>query len=96
MTIFSTTVYRLGRANPREKVKADKTPFNYVDEIQDTIESSVIMFADYTKLWRNYGDELILQHDLDRLEDWLREWLLKLNASKCKVMQIGEKKEWIL
>jgi len=33
-----------------------------------------------------------LQQDLDRLEDWSKEWLLKFNASKCKVMQIGRKK----
>jgi len=52
-------------------------------------------FADDTKLWRTIQskeDEHILQQDLDRLEDWSKEWLLKFNASKCKVMQIGRKK----
>jgi len=69
--------------------------FIYVNEIPDIIESSVKMFADDTKLWRTIQseeDEQILQHDLDRLEDWSKEWLLKFNASKCKVMQIGRKK----
>jgi hypothetical protein len=67
----------------------------YVNEIPDIIESSVKMFADDTKLWRTIQseeDEQILQQDLDRLEDWSKEWLLKFNASKCKVMQIGRKK----
>ena len=67
----------------------------YVNEIPEIIKSCVKMFADDTKLWRKIQseeDEQILQQDLDRLEDWSKEWLLKFNASKCKVMQIGRKK----
>src|SRR6218665_1193904 len=67
----------------------------YVNELPDIIESSVRMFADDTKLWRkiqNEEDEQILQQDLDRLENWSETWLLKFNASKCKVMQIGRKR----
>src|SRR6218665_3233108 len=67
----------------------------YVNELPDIIESSVRMFADDTKPWRkiqNEEDEQILQQDLDRLENWSETWLLKFNASKCKVMQIGRKR----
>ena len=38
-------------------------------------------------------DALSLQHDLDSLTDWTREWLLRLNACKCKIMYFGGSNE---
>ena len=52
------------------------------------------MFADDTKIWRTIKDDtdsIWLQQDLDNMESWCQEWLLKLNPSKCKVMHIGHK-----
>ena len=52
------------------------------------------MFEDDTKIWRTIKDEtdsIRLQQDLDNMESWCQEWLLKLNPSKCKVMHIGHR-----
>ena len=32
-----------------------------------------------------------LQRDIDSVINWTREWLMKLNSSKCKVMHFGNK-----
>ena len=30
-----------------------------------------------------------LQRDLDRLQEWVRNWQLKFNSDKCKVLHLG-------
>ena len=53
------------------------------------------MFADDSKLFRrlrktsSLADQVALQQDLIRLQEWSRTWLLKFNENKCKVMHIG-------
>jgi len=50
------------------------------------------MFADDVKIWnviKLETDSGSLHDDLDSLTRWSSKWLLKLNASKCKVMHIG-------
>ena len=50
------------------------------------------MFADDTKLWitlKSATDSATLQTDLDSLTAWSNRWLLKFNASKCKLMHIS-------
>ena len=47
------------------------------------------MFADDSKLYRSINDNsdvMALQEDLDTLDNWSREWLLKFNVAKCKIM----------
>ncbi len=66
----------------------------YVNDIPEIVNSSIKLFADDTKAWRvlkTEEDRVKLQQDLDSLEEWSRKWLLKFNASKCKVMHIGRK-----
>jgi hypothetical protein len=66
----------------------------FVNDLPDWIVSSLKMFADDTKLWREMSSESessILQKDLDSLTDWSKRWLLKFNPSKCKLMHIGHK-----
>jgi len=49
------------------------------------------MFADDVKIWNVIKSDIesgSLQDDLNSLTRWSRKWLLKLNASKCKVMHI--------
>ena len=50
------------------------------------------MFADDIKLnrvIRSPNDCLQLQHDIDVLAQWSKRWLLSFNATKCKVLHIG-------
>ena len=35
--------------------------------------------------------ELSLQNDIFAVVDWTKTWLMKLNASKCKVMHLGKR-----
>jgi hypothetical protein len=64
----------------------------YVNDLPDTISSSVKLFADDTKLWREIKskeDSEELRQDLGRLNEWAKKWLLSFNISKCHVMHIG-------
>ena len=65
----------------------------FINDIPDSINSTVNIFADDTKLFRSVtSDEehVVLQSDLDMLADWSETWQLKFNASKCKVLHIGQ------
>jgi len=66
----------------------------YVNDIPDWIKNSIRMFADDTKIWARVSelrDAEGLQADLDQLQKWSDTWLLRFNASKCKVMHLGHK-----
>ena len=63
----------------------------YVNDILDTVNTNVKMFADDTKIFRilkNKSDCEILQADLDNLSEWSNRWCLTFNTSKCKRMHI--------
>ena len=65
----------------------------YVNEISCLVKSKIKMFADDTKLWRKIKseeDKIILQADMDKLNKWSEDWLLKFNVDKCKRMTIGK------
>ena len=68
----------------------------YVNDIPNVVTSSIKMFADDTKIYReinNAEDTLALQSDLDCLENWTRSWQVKFNPLKCEVMRITHKQE---
>ena len=61
--------------------------------IPETVNCSIKMFADDTKLFRTVktiDDCNILQNDLNTLSQWTSDWLLSFNVDKCKVMHIGK------
>ena len=65
----------------------------YLNNIPDTVNSNVNMFADNTKIFRtlkNKSDSEVLQADLDNLSEWSNRWCLTFNTSKCKRMHIGK------
>ena len=50
------------------------------------------MFADDTKIRariQKLEDKDSLQHNLDKLVEWSKQWLLAFNPEKCKVMHTG-------
>ena len=52
------------------------------------------MYADDTKILaiiQNNQDTILLQEDLLKLENWSKDWLLKFNTDKCKIMHFGIK-----
>jgi hypothetical protein len=49
------------------------------------------MYADDSKLISVTLDALNgIQRDIDAVTSWTKDWLMSLNASKCKVMHLGK------
>ena len=64
----------------------------YINDIDETVNSKILKFADDTKLFRvisSENDICKLQNDLSGLCHWSKEWLMLFNIDKCKVMHIG-------
>ena len=60
----------------------------YVNDMPEVVRSMVKLFADDTKLYseaRNLEDHINLQKDIDKIDNWL----MTLNLSKCKHLEIG-------
>ena len=58
----------------------------YVNDIPETVNYSIKMFADDTKLFRTVktiDDCNILQNDLNTLSQRTNDWLLSFNVDKC-------------
>ena len=64
----------------------------YINDIDDGITSSLLKFADDTKLLRKVGtqdDCEELQKDLHRMYKWSEDWQMMFNIDKCKCLHIG-------
>ena len=58
----------------------------------EVVHSTIRMFADDTKIFclvNDKEDRNKLQLDLERLQCWADKWQLRFNATKCKVMHLG-------
>ena len=65
----------------------------YINDLPEYVDSDVFLFADDTKVLRQVSSEddaITLQRDLDSLERWSNDWLLKFNADKCHVLTLGK------
>ena len=63
----------------------------YINDIDDTVPSKILKFADDTKITASISsveEQHILQTDLTRLMEWSEEWQMKFNVNKCKVMHL--------
>jgi hypothetical protein len=66
----------------------------YINDLDDSITSKLLKFADDAKLFRNVNNAQEvdkLREDLHRLCEWSSEWLMLFNYDKCKVMHFGYK-----
>jgi len=65
----------------------------FINDLPQWIKNSMLLlFADDTKVYRKISennDEILLQSDLDSLVSWTKEWCLKFNVDKCKVMRVA-------
>ena len=62
--------------------------------LDNNISSSVLKFANDTKLFREVNmqsDGQQLQNDLDTIVNWTNRRQMQFNVSKCKVMHYGKK-----
>lgn len=60
----------------------------FINDLPDNIRSSIKLFADDLKLIGNASNAKNIVSDLEQLEKWEKQWLLKFNERKCKVMHI--------
>ena len=68
--------------------------FIFINDLNDSITSNVLKFADDTKLFRKVntdgdGDKQHLQNYLDRLVTWSEKWQMLFNFGKCKCLHTG-------
>ena len=66
----------------------------YINDLDDSITSNVLKFADDTKLFRKVntdGNKQHLQNDLDRLVKWSEKWQMLFNFWKCKCLHTGHR-----
>jgi len=63
----------------------------YINDLDDSINSSLLKFVDDTKVLRmiRVEDNKQLQTDLDSLLKWSQDWQMTFNTDRCKVMYIG-------
>jgi hypothetical protein len=64
----------------------------YINDIDDSVCSNLLKFADDTKVFSvvpTKNDIDRLQQDLLNLCNWSQDWLMLFNVDKCKVMHIG-------
>ena len=66
----------------------------FINDLDSGLSSSVLKFADDTKLYRpvnNQMNGMSLQQDLNIVSNWAERWQMEFNVSKCKVMHYGKK-----
>jgi len=64
----------------------------YINDLDSHIVSSILKFADDTKLFstvNNDSDRAALQSDLHKLLEWSDKWQMPFSISKCKLMHLG-------
>jgi len=64
----------------------------YINDIDDSVNSKILKFADDTKIFNRVGSEKevdSLRCDLCNLVQRSKEWQMLFNVEKCKVMRFG-------
>ena len=64
----------------------------YINDLPDNVKSTIYMYADDTKVYREINsdtDVQALQEDLRIMSEWSNKWLLKFHPQKCTSIAIG-------
>ena len=69
----------------------------YINDITECVSSTVKLYADDTKIYRELADPItdsqLLQADLTNLSEWACKWQLRFNADKCESMRITHSRD---
>lgn len=58
----------------------------FINDLPDIVKSDIYLFADDTNIFKiieKPEDRSILQEDLDNLNTWSEDWLLRFHPDKC-------------
>ena len=70
----------------------------YINDLPDSIQSNVRLFADDTAVYlavQGQEDTDIIQNDLNILQEWEKAWDMEFNPSKCQVVHISRSRKLI-
>ena len=65
----------------------------YINDLTEVAILDMYLFADDTKLLQevnNVQDAIQLQQDINAMENWCKDWLLKFHPGKCHVLTLGK------
>ena len=68
----------------------------YINDITDSINSNIRLFADDSILYREIQtpkDHDILQTDLSKLSEWATKWQMNFNIATCHLLRITQKRK---
>ena len=65
----------------------------FINDLPESVDSIVKVFADDTKLYNNSKNHRTIQKDLDTIQNWSSIWQLGFNIKKCKCLHVGQKNE---
>jgi hypothetical protein len=68
----------------------------HINDLPNSVRSSVRLFADDCLLYRNIRtqqDHTILQENLQKLEIWAKDWGMRFNTKKCYILRIKNKSQ---
>ena len=66
----------------------------FINDLPMLLETNCKLFADDAKLYGSVStreEQLKLQDDLRKCEDWAKEWSMDFHPRKCKVLHFGKK-----
>jgi len=65
----------------------------FINDLDSTLISSTLKFADDTKLFGIVNTDVeraVIQRDLSCLVEWSEKWLMPFNTDKCVVLHLGK------
>ena len=65
----------------------------YINDLPDVANPEMYLFANDTKLVEEINsvqDAIRLQQDIDAMEKWTKDWLLRFHSDKCHVLTLGQ------
>jgi hypothetical protein len=80
---------------PHETVLGPMLFLCHINDLPNSVKSSVRLFADDCLLYReinNENDNTTIQNDLKNLEKWASDWGMRFNAKKCYILISMKKK----
>jgi hypothetical protein len=64
----------------------------YINDLPEALNNPSKLYADDSKIIARIVDSMsavLLQQDINAVTEWTRDWLMRLNTSKCKIVHFG-------